>query len=89
MITCPAFRDSASAVPGDSDRASGSLAVRSVELKLLCLILIALFASGGTVLIARSWVAPQRVAAAPAPAVAPLKRRRLKILMLETRIKDG
>ena len=46
MITCPAFRDSASAVPGDSDRASGSLAVRSVELKLLCLILIALFASG-------------------------------------------
>jgi pilus assembly protein CpaB len=39
-----------------------------MSFRRLLFVLIALFASGGTVLIARSWVAPQRVAAAPAPA---------------------
>lgn len=46
MITCPASREGDNPVLGDSNRANGSSVVRLVELKLLCLILIALFAPG-------------------------------------------
>ncbi len=38
-----------------------------MSIRRLLFVLIALFASGGTVLIGRAWLAPQRVAAAPMP----------------------